>query len=152
MLTTNSIEFRTPEVSYSVTLDASFASYCLLKNLAARKNVWSARDVQGFEMMPLGPFNCKSFWTSISPWVVTLEALKGALYSARTWGECLNAHFSSGFSAPLPERLTDLAYTEPAHLAVSNTKSGFDIACELSYKSMCPLTRPAGAALTSLFP
>lgn len=40
-------------------------------------NDWSARDVQGFEMMPLGPFNGKSFGTSISPWVVTVEALKG---------------------------------------------------------------------------
>ncbi|KAI1422148.1 fumarylacetoacetase [Xylaria sp. FL1777] len=39
-------------------------------------NDWSARDIQGFEMMPLGPMNGKSFGTSISPWVVTLEALE----------------------------------------------------------------------------
>ncbi|KAI1738491.1 fumarylacetoacetase [Xylaria scruposa] len=38
-------------------------------------NDWSARDIQGFEMMPLGPMNGKSFGTSISPWVVTTEAL-----------------------------------------------------------------------------
>ncbi|KAI0436201.1 fumarylacetoacetase [Xylaria telfairii] len=38
-------------------------------------NDWSARDIQGFEMTPLGPMNGKSFGTSISPWVVTLEAL-----------------------------------------------------------------------------
>ncbi|KAI0490641.1 fumarylacetoacetase [Xylaria cf. heliscus] len=38
-------------------------------------NDWSARDIQGFEMMPLGPMNGKSFGTSISPWVVTLDAL-----------------------------------------------------------------------------
>ncbi|KAI0023550.1 fumarylacetoacetase [Xylariomycetidae sp. FL0641] len=39
-------------------------------------NDWSARDIQGFEMTPLGPMNGKSFGTSISPWVVTLEALE----------------------------------------------------------------------------
>lgn len=39
-------------------------------------NDWSARDIQGLEMNPLGPFNGKNFGTSVSPWVVTLEALK----------------------------------------------------------------------------
>nr|XP_036583071.1 fumarylacetoacetate hydrolase [Colletotrichum truncatum]KAF6791967.1 fumarylacetoacetate hydrolase [Colletotrichum truncatum] len=39
-------------------------------------NDWSARDIQGFEMNPLGPMNGKSFGTTISPWVVTLEALE----------------------------------------------------------------------------
>lgn len=39
-------------------------------------NDWSARDIQGFEMNPLGPFNGKSFGTSISPWIVTLDALE----------------------------------------------------------------------------
>ena len=50
--------------------DASshIAGFCLL-------NDWSARDVQGWEYQPLGPFLGKSFFTSISPWVVTPEAL-----------------------------------------------------------------------------
>jgi fumarylacetoacetase len=39
-------------------------------------NDWSARDVQGWEYQPLGPFLAKNFCTSISPWVVTLEALE----------------------------------------------------------------------------
>lgn len=39
-------------------------------------NDWSARDIQQWEYMPLGPFNAKSFATSISPWIVTLDALK----------------------------------------------------------------------------
>lgn len=39
-------------------------------------NDWSARDVQKWEYQPLGPFNAKNFATTISPWVVTLEALK----------------------------------------------------------------------------
>lgn len=38
-------------------------------------NDWSARDIQAWEYQPLGPFLGKSFMTSISPWVVTMEAL-----------------------------------------------------------------------------
>jgi fumarylacetoacetase len=39
-------------------------------------NDWSARDIQTWEYQPLGPFLAKNFATSISPWVVTLEALE----------------------------------------------------------------------------
>ena len=39
-------------------------------------NDWSARDIQKWEYVPLGPFLAKSFASSISPWVVTLEALE----------------------------------------------------------------------------
>jgi fumarylacetoacetase len=38
-------------------------------------NDWSARDVQAWEYQPLGPFLAKNFATSVSPWVVTIEAL-----------------------------------------------------------------------------
>ncbi|HEV7863877.1 MAG TPA: fumarylacetoacetase [Acidimicrobiia bacterium] len=41
-------------------------------------NDWSARDIQAWEYQPLGPFLGKSFATSISPWVVPLEALEAA--------------------------------------------------------------------------
>ena len=44
------------------------AGYCLL-------NDWSARDLQAWEYQPLGPFLAKNFLTSISPWVVTPDAL-----------------------------------------------------------------------------
>lgn len=44
------------------------AGYCLL-------NDWSARDIQGWEYQPLGPFLAKNFGTTISPWIVTPEAL-----------------------------------------------------------------------------
>jgi fumarylacetoacetase len=44
------------------------AGYCLL-------NDWSARDIQGWEYQPLGPFLAKSFATTVSPWIVTPEAL-----------------------------------------------------------------------------
>lgn len=39
-------------------------------------NDWSARDIQAWEYVPLGPFTAKNFATSISPWVVTLDALE----------------------------------------------------------------------------
>jgi fumarylacetoacetase len=39
-------------------------------------NDWSARDIQAWEYQPLGPFLAKSFATTISPWVVTLDALE----------------------------------------------------------------------------
>jgi len=38
-------------------------------------NDWSARDIQSWEYQPLGPFLSKSFATTVSPWVITLEAL-----------------------------------------------------------------------------
>jgi fumarylacetoacetase len=44
------------------------AGFCLL-------NDWSARDIQAWEYQPLGPFLGKSFCTTISPWVITPEAL-----------------------------------------------------------------------------
>ncbi|MBN8558393.1 MAG: fumarylacetoacetase, partial [Burkholderiales bacterium] len=38
-------------------------------------NDWSARDIQMWEMAPLGPFHAKNFATTVSPWIVTLDAL-----------------------------------------------------------------------------
>ncbi|KAF5987616.1 hypothetical protein FBULB1_2005 [Fusarium bulbicola] len=51
-------------------------------------NDWSARDIQFFEMAPLGPFNGKATATSISPWIVTVEALEeaGALLTTEDLG------------------------------------------------------------------
>ncbi|KAL1966946.1 hypothetical protein VTN77DRAFT_3690 [Rasamsonia byssochlamydoides] len=39
-------------------------------------NDWSARDIQAWEYVPLGPFNAKNFATTISPWVVLIDALE----------------------------------------------------------------------------
>ena len=44
------------------------AGYCIL-------NDWSARDIQRWESLPLGPFLAKNFCTSVSPWVITPEAM-----------------------------------------------------------------------------
>ena len=48
--------------------EAHLFGLCLL-------NDWSARDIQAWEYQPLGPFLAKNFATTVSPWVVTLEAL-----------------------------------------------------------------------------
>jgi fumarylacetoacetase len=61
--------------------------YCLL-------NDWSARDVQAWESQPLGPFLGKSFITTVSPWVVTAEAL--APYRVMAYAR------PAGDPAPLP--------------------------------------------------
>ena len=45
-------------------------------------NDWSARDIQSFEYQPLGPNLAKSFATTISPWVVTMDALRPYLVAA----------------------------------------------------------------------
>ena len=48
--------------------DGHVAGFCLL-------NDWSARDIQSWEYQPLGPFLSKNFATTVSPWVITPEAL-----------------------------------------------------------------------------
>jgi fumarylacetoacetase len=57
-------------------------------------NDWSARDMQAWEYQPLGPFLAKSFSTSLSPWVVTMEALAPFRVGAFSRAE--------GDPAPLP--------------------------------------------------
>ena len=55
-------------------------------------NDWSARDVQKWEYQPLGPFNAKNFATSISPWVITMEALEPFLVKELPRSESDPAH------------------------------------------------------------
>lgn len=57
-------------------------------------NDWSARDIQSWEYQPLGPFLAKNFATTVSPWVVTLEALEPFRVPAFTR--------AAGDPAPLP--------------------------------------------------
>ena len=83
----------------------SLFGFCLL-------NDWSARDIQRFESVPLGPFLAKSFSTTISPWVVTTAALAPF--------RCAPAPRPAGAPVPLP------------HLAdpTDQTAGQFDIALE----------------------
>jgi fumarylacetoacetase len=55
-------------------------------------NDWSARDIQMWETVPLGPFLGKSFQTSISPWVVPLAALESARVPAASAGTPLSPY------------------------------------------------------------
>jgi fumarylacetoacetase len=77
--------------------------YCLL-------NDWSARDIQAWEYQPLGPFLAKNFLTSVSPWVITQEAMApfGAAQNPRPDGD----------PAPLPYLLDD---NDQAHGALAVT-------------------------------
>ncbi|MFZ0323431.1 MAG: fumarylacetoacetase [Actinomycetes bacterium] len=67
-------------VGTPTTLGSSVTPTALLDHVfgVVLLNDWSARDIQAWEYQPLGPFLGKSFATSISPWVVTLEALEAA--------------------------------------------------------------------------
>lgn len=60
-------------VAYGETVDIADAGEHIFGFVLL--NDWSSRDIQVFEMTPLGPFNSKSFGTTISPWVITLDAL-----------------------------------------------------------------------------
>ena len=80
--------------------------FCLL-------NDWSARDIQGWEGQPLGPFLGKSFSTTISPWIVTSEALAPF--------RCPAFARAAGDPAPLPH----LASTDDA------AHGGLDIVMEV---------------------
>ncbi|MGZ3504370.1 MAG: fumarylacetoacetase [Vulcanimicrobiaceae bacterium] len=93
-------------------------------------NDWSARDIQAWEYQPLGPFLGKSFATSISPWIVTLDALepfrvKGPqqepaplpyLRSIGAW------NYDVTLQVLLQSERMRAAGTEPALVATSNFK------------------------------
>jgi fumarylacetoacetase len=89
-------------------------------------NDWSARDIQAWEYQPLGPFLAKSFATSLSPWVVTMEALAPFRTAAFARAE--------GDPAPLPY-LFDASDQE---------HGGLDLTLEVSLLS--PRMREAGLA------
>jgi fumarylacetoacetase len=72
-------------------------------------NDWSARDIQAYEYQPLGPFLAKSFATSISHWVVTLDALEPFLVGGLP---------AAADPAPAPYLRTQRAWVPDLHLAV----------------------------------
>ncbi|HEV2230086.1 MAG TPA: fumarylacetoacetase [Steroidobacteraceae bacterium] len=79
-------------------------------------NDWSARDIQSWEYQPLGPFLAKNFATTVSPWVVTLEAL---------------APFRTAWTRP-PGEPPPLAYLDGAAL---RSAGGFDLELEVSLET-----------------
>jgi len=94
--------------------------YCLV-------NDWSARDIQRFEMAPLGPFLAKSLATSISPWVVTADALAPFACPARAIEPPPLPHLDSaenresgGFDIALEAWLATPSLREPHRLTATN--------------------------------
>ena len=53
-------------------------------------NDWSARDIQKWEYVPLGPFLAKNVGTTISPWVVTMDALQPFIVKNPVQVNCVN--------------------------------------------------------------
>ena len=98
---------------------AHIAGYCLL-------NDWSARDIQAWEYQPLGPFLAKSFHTTISPWIVTPEAL-------------------APFRAPQPKRPDGDPQPLP-YLSDPADQEGGALALELEVLLLTRAMREAGAA------
>ena len=85
-------------------------------------NDWSARDIQAWEYQPLGPFLAKSFATSISPWVVTLEALAPFRCSVFTRPEEDPAPLSY-LSSPLNAQLGGIDLTVELRLSSAQMRS-----------------------------
>ncbi len=89
-------------------------------------NDWSARDIQKWEYVPLGPFLGKSFATSISPWVITLEALAPCITDAPTQDPTplpyLQESTRTTYDIQLEVALASEQMPEPHTIATSNFK------------------------------
>jgi fumarylacetoacetase len=88
-------------------------------------NDWSARDIQQWEYVPLGPFLGKNFATSISPWVVTLEALEPFRCSGPAQDDpaplpYLACPGDCAFDISLEVLLQTAAMAEPVRIASAN--------------------------------
>ncbi|MGH7690186.1 MAG: fumarylacetoacetase, partial [Gemmatimonadaceae bacterium] len=92
-------------------------------------NDWSARDIQTWEYQPLGPFLAKNFATTVSPWVVTLDAL--APFRAPAFAR------PEGDPAPLP------------YLAGPPQSAGFDVTLDVWLSSAAMRTAGAKPMLVS---
>ena len=130
---------------------AHIAGYCLL-------NDWSARDIQGWEATPLGPFLGKSFLTTVSPYVITPEALAPFMVAQPARAEddpapldylldaqdqaegavslTLEAHLltpklaEAGLGAHLLSRTSSLSmYWTPAQLIAHQASNGCELSC-----------------------
>jgi fumarylacetoacetase len=91
-------------------------------------NDWSARDIQQWEYVPLGPFQAKAFATSISPWIVTREAL-----------EPFRAHGPVQDPSPLPYLQQAQANNYDLHLDVAMRAAGTNVPtsiCRTNFKYM----------------
>ena len=91
-------------------------------------NDWSARDIQAWEYVPLGPFLGKNFATSISPWIVTLDAL-----------EPFRCKGPEQDPKPLPYLSSDSDWSYDIHLEVGiqpPASAKEDVVCRSNFKYM----------------
>src|SRR5262245_38581237 len=90
-------------------------------------NDWSARDVQKWEYVPLGPFLAKNFGTSISPWVVTLDALQPFRVAGPKQDPeplpYLRSPRAAAYDIHLEVSLQADGTTEPARICASNLRN-----------------------------
>jgi fumarylacetoacetase len=91
-------------------------------------NDWSARDIQKWEYVPLGPFGGKNFGTTISPWIVTMEALEPFRLAGPAQEE----------PKPLPYLVTDKpgAFDINLEAHIETEKGGKDILTKSNLKYM----------------
>jgi fumarylacetoacetase len=114
------------------TAERHIAGLCLV-------NDWSARDVQQWEYQPLGPFLAKNFATTVSPWLVTMEAMAPFRVPAFERPE--------GDPAPLP-------YLDSP---VNRASGGFDVTLEVRLASRrmreagCPAARLSRSNLSAMY-
>jgi fumarylacetoacetase len=89
-------------------------------------NDWSARDIQAWEYQPLGPFLAKNFATSISPWVVTMDALEPFRVAGPKQEPAplpyLKADFANGLDLTLEVTLQSASMDAPQTISRSNMK------------------------------
>lgn len=104
------------------------AGFCLL-------NDWSARDFQAWEYQPLGPFLAKNFQSTISPWVVTPEAMAPFRLSQPPRPE--------GDPAPLPYLLDE---ADQQHGALNLTLESFILTTAMSERGDPPVRLSTGPA------
>jgi fumarylacetoacetase len=98
-------------------------------------NDWSARDIQKWEYVPLGPFLGKNFATSISPWVVTMDALEpfrcaGPVQDDPEPLDYLKNPGDCAYDIQLEVQLQSGLMTEPATIATSNFKYMYWSICQ----------------------
>jgi fumarylacetoacetase len=98
-------------------------------------NDWSARDIQQWEYVPLGPFLGKSFATSISPWVVTLDALEPFRCAGPAQDDpaplpYLTSPGGWAFDIALEVLLKSAAMAEPVRIATGNFSSVYWSICQ----------------------
>lgn len=92
-------------------------------------NDWSARDIQQWEYVPLGPFNSKTFASSISPWIVTMEALepfkiRGPIQQPRPLAYLREENIANSYDIKLSVEL------KPEH------QDEADVICQTNFKHM----------------